>query len=367
MTMDKSNKFERFQRAFEKGQKGKVDSFEVWLQDKGFESERVHYESLTNYFRENPELTPNHQGELEKVAEFIGYCFNRKDRIYHIPIVGVEGVGKTQFLVTIKSFLEKSMESGFKLYNSGEFGEVEEEPKLFGFLEQIREEGPEVVLIDSCESDKMVEKSLEKISEAMGIGVLITAWSPEVWYYRKARVEEVAETTNEIFLYPLSREEDKDLLGLAWRYMGNKDIPDEVLDEIHDYSAGIPKLSLKMSLISLKEWFMKKTDTLEKAHIESSADKMGIRDVEEKLESLSGAGGVIIKNILIADGEGVHPSALVELLEKSKSTISYHLQALRREGFLTSTRVGKFASYRVKENMVPFIQLKIMREGEFDV
>jgi hypothetical protein len=65
-----SDKLNRFQAAFERGQKGNVGSFDIWLEEHGFIPERVERDTLTQYFQVTEAVKPFVQLRLNKEAEF---------------------------------------------------------------------------------------------------------------------------------------------------------------------------------------------------------------------------------------------------------------------------------------------------------
>ena len=64
--------------------------------------------------------------------------------------------------------------------------------------------------------------------------------------------------------------------------------------------------------------------------------------------------------------EGTRPMELVKEFTLDKSTIAYHLKELMDEekgkDLIKVTRIGKSSYYKIKENLIPFIQQKIIEE-----
>jgi DNA replication protein DnaC len=116
----------RFEKGFEKGLKGKVESFEIWLERLNFNAALFEYKSLTEELIKQHVLV-DREKQLEEIASFIGFYVREKNRIFHIPIIGPYGIGKTALLHAIDfalSSLGKELKT--KYYDALTFSECDE-------------------------------------------------------------------------------------------------------------------------------------------------------------------------------------------------------------------------------------------------
>lgn len=372
--MKKFEKLQKFQEALKRGKLGKVESFELWLKTHGFDPNKTNYEYVHKYYLKNPLELVNYEKELEIIAEFIGFYLRDRSDIYHLPLLGVHGSGKTLLLNAVNSMLRISNE-GVKVgkYDAALFSEIanEGEQYIFTVIDEITED-IDVVILDSCDRDRLIDYSLRKISEKAGSCVYITSWSPEKWRYICNKVEEFLQTSKEIYIEPFEKEETVELLKNLVTIMHYESetielgIQKSVYESVHDFSRGIPGISVKLFLNALKETFLKQKEAVDKESVESAAKRMGLFGISEKLNELSELHLQILRLILLSyDERGIRPSELVETIGKDKATISYHLQTLRSEGFLEVERAGRSSFYKIKENIKPLIQLKISEEVEY--
>jgi DNA-binding transcriptional ArsR family regulator len=369
--MGNSEKQSRFREAFERGQKGDISDYKAWLQDQNFHPKRLNDEYVQQYFHEHPEAAPNHDEELEEIAEFLGF-FSKRNESYHIPVIGVTGIGKTQLLHTISSLLNQlNLDLPQKLYNAESFAEEGEdgEAQFYKVIDELRDVDSAVILLDDCQRDKRIEHSLEKINETVENTFIITSWTPERWNMDKGQITDKVDVAKEIELTPLS--EDNTVTALRNTIdaysEGGVELPNELYRRIHEFSRGIPALFHTLLRRSIKETFRQKADLGAVEAVDEAGEKLGLDDVEERVNGISDKKLVILKHILLSwHPQGRRPTELVELLERDKSTVSYHLQNLVQENILTKEKSGRSTFYRVKDPVKPILQLRIAREGEFN-
>jgi len=364
------DKFNGFEEAFEQGKQGNVRSYNTWLETRGFKPERVNEEFLAQHFWENPEEAANHDEELEEVAQFAGF-FSQRTGSRHIPVVGVSGIGKTQFLRTVQQGIEKIGENmNVKRYTAQEFGEVEdEEQRILQIEKEVADSDSAVILVDDCGEDKRINDSLSRLSDAAENTLLISAWEPERWGVIRDDIEESIPTTNEVHLSVFNKSTTKasiqGILGIISD--GSVTVPDTILDRIQQISSGIPGLFTKLFLSTLKETYLKGEDLWVADMVQMAAEKIKLSDTRERVYDLSSTKLTVLKHMLLSrDSRGVQPSRLVELLNKDKSTISYHLQSLASEGIVTSERSGRSAFYRIREEVKPIVQTRLAKEVKFN-
>lgn len=368
---DDENKLNRFRDAFERGQEGQISSFEAWLQDRGIGPEKADSGYLQQYFRDNPEEAVNHEEELEEVAEYIGF-FSQRSSVYHLPVVGVSGVGKTQFIQTVSNLLEQ-IEPGIeqRSYQADSFLQLgENEEKVFEARDEIRGLDKVVVYIDDCEwadIDSLTE-SFEVIDSVVDDAFFVTSWTPEYWNHHSEDVEKVIPSSTEIHLSSFSKQDSIKALNHVVGVLSDDgfELPEALLEEVYRYSTGFPRVFTDLLLASFREAFVKELELGSTKSVEQAAEKLNLDGVEEKVYELSDTKVTILTVMLLWNHrDGVRPSQLVDRLDRDKSTVSYHLKNLKSEGLVESEKQGRSAYYRVKNQIKPFIQTRITQNGEY--
>jgi Holliday junction resolvasome RuvABC ATP-dependent DNA helicase subunit len=359
----------RFEKGFEKGLKGKVESFEIWLEKLNFNVALFEYKSLTEELIKQ-HIFVNREKQLEEIASFIGFYAREKKDIFHIPVIGPYGIGKTALLRTIEfalSSLGKELNS--KYYDASTFSECdqeeEEQQRFYRYLDEIKSEKYDILFVDACEMDKRIDYSLELLIKAMRKGIIITAWEPQSWNIHKDKVEEIIPSAKQIFLMPFDKDNTKQLVRRAIILLGGKeeDLKESIIEKIFEISKGIPRTILTLLLKSYYEAFIAEKTSLEEGCVESAAKTLGLTGLDDKLGKLTDSQLDILNIVLLSnDPRGVRPSELVIRLRKDKATISYYLNSLLSEGILTVQRLGRYAFYHVKEEVKPFVQIKMMEE-----
>lgn len=363
-------KEDRFREAFKRGRSGEVSSYNTWLQDHGFIPDRVTDRSyLSGYFQENPERAPNHDEELETVAEFLGF-FSRRDSSYHIPIIGVDGIGKTQLLHTVAHLLQEMVPNlPQEQYSAARFAEEgENESRFYEAIDDLREYERAVVLLDDCGDDKRIDHSIQKIHEAVEATFLITAWTPESWRLHQEDVAETISVSEEIELTPFTEPVATEALSIAVEaYSEDRaSLPAEFYEAIHEESLGIPGLEHELCRRSLKETFLNDYELGETEAVYEASEKFNLADAKDRVYEVSDKKLTILKHILLArHPKGCRPSDLVEQLNRDKSTISYHLQDLIDDRILEKERQGRSVFYRIDDALKPIVQKRVAQEGEF--
>lgn len=369
---DEQDKLNRFQEAFERGQEGQISNYEAWLQDQGIDSEKVNREYLEQYFRENPEKAVNHEEELEEVAEYIGF-FSQRSNVYHLPVVGISGVGKTQFIQTVTNLLSQiEPEIEQRSYIADDFTELgEEEERIFEVIDELRGLDKVVVYVDDCEwaEAESLIKSFRIIESVVNDAFLVTSWTPEYWMHHREDVETVLPSSTEIHLSPFTEKDSLEALNQIIKVLSDDglDLPEVFLEETHRYSTGIPSVFTDLLLTSLREAFVKELELGSTESVEAAAGKLNLDEVEETVYELSDTKVTILTHMLLWNHrDGIRPSQLVDLLNRDKSTVSYHLKDLQTDGLVESEKQGRSAYYRVKNLVKPFIQTRIAQNGEYN-
>lgn len=362
-------KKKRFQEAFERGRDGHVGSYEVWLEDHGFDPNRVDRDKVTTYFRENPAKSVN-QDDVTDIAEYAGFVTKRQE-LYHVPVIGPSGIGKTQLLHTVIGLLsEVGDDIDTKLIEADRLGKKTEEGFLLDELShELAELNTPIICIDNCGLDKRIQTSLQDLRDAIDAGLFVTTWTPERWGVNQDRVRDVFPPAKEVHLRSFTHEETLETLRVIYDYISRGDFvpPSETQERIHELSEGIPRLIHLFALESLNEAFHKELEPGDIAATNATADRLNLTNASARVQDLSEARLAVLKQILQLPSErGVQPGTLVEQLHRDKSTISYHLRELNEMGFVERDRKGRRAFYRVTETIEPLVQRRINQEAEFN-
>jgi len=365
--------FEIFEKAYEKGLKGEVESFHVWLKAKRIEPNLFDANQIRKHLHETPSATVDRETELQGIAEFVGFFEKEREGIYHLAIVGVKDSGKSHLLNAVRfSLQEVGSKLKPRLIDATKFSEVEEgdeeQQYFYKFLDELKVERYSVLLIDSCDRDKNIEQSLKEVIRVLRKGILLTAWTPEFWGYVRERIEEIVPTAKEIELSPLSRQNAFRLVQIIDEYVskGSYKISQPVCEKIYEYSQGIPGTIISLLYQALYESFLKHKKDIDAASVDEAAEVLGVKGIPEKLKDLADHQVLMLKHILLShDERGTRPTSLVEILGKDKATISYHLGILHSERLIVLEKVGRSSFYKVRPEIKPFVELRVAKEGEF--
>jgi DNA-binding transcriptional ArsR family regulator len=365
-----SDKLNRFQAAFERGQKGDVGSFDIWLEEHGFIPERVERDTLTQYFQEHPDATSDHQDALETIGEYTGFAINQSG-VYHLPLIGPSGVGKTQLLHTVLHLLpgiDANIES--RLFDATAFGErTDGRFELDNRVEELSSVENPVVCIDDFDRDKRVGASLSAFDDASDDALYITTWSPEGYAFNREEIEEALPASKEVYIEPLSEADTVATVQAIYDYLADE-VPEADKDaeqRIWELSHGIPGIIVLLTLHALREAFMKELEPGSCESVEAAGERLHLPNVLDQIYDLSDSKMEILRWILLSlDERGRSPGDLVDKLDRDKSTISYHLSTLSDEGLVESQREGRHAYYQVTEAVKPFVQLRLNKEAEFN-
>lgn len=368
--MVNSQKQTRFEDAFERGQRGDISNRDAWLQDHGIQPDRITPEFVAQHFREHPGQAPNHDDQIEEIAEFLGF-FSRREGPYHLPIIGVTGIGKTQLLATLEHMLDQTGTNlPSKQYSAARFtDDIADEARYWDtVLADLAELEKAVVLLDDCDGDKRAAHSLETIRDTLADAFIITVWTPERWNMCKDEIDETLSVSKEVELLPLNETTTVEALHATMDAIsaGSAELPDELYHRIYEYSQGVPGLFHQLLRETLKETFLQGLELGDVAAVDAAAQTLHLTQAEDRVYDLSDKKLLILKYVLLArHPQGRRPSELVERLDRDKSTISYHLQDLTADHILEKERAGRSTFYRVAAPVKPIVQRRIAQEGEF--
>jgi DNA-binding transcriptional ArsR family regulator len=365
--------FERLEQAYEKGLKGTVDSLSLWLEKLGIDSKQLTVPALVGLLQSKPELTIDREEELSSIVEFIGFYKRQRNGIFHLPMIGVRGIGKSHLMSVISHFLkmrEKNLQ--WKFIDASLFTLVtedqEENQRYLSFLDELKSNQYEILLVDSCEKDKNIDEALRGVSRYFSKGVLITSWLPYKWDYLKDRIEEFFPPSKEIYINPLDEDSTHKFLSAVLGFISRDkyELKTQLARLFHEYSDGIPGNILSLMVRSFQEAFNMKKNDLDEDTVKAAARSLFLEGAKQTISKLADHQLLILKHLLLeADQRGTRPSKLVEILGKDKATISYHLSELSKLRLLVSERIGRWVFYRVRDELVPLVGLRLTEESDF--
>lgn len=377
MTSQANDKmFELLENAYEKGLKGKVDSFDLWLANLGIDPKLFGEKAIGRLLMENVPRTVDRETELSAIVEFVGfYERERKQpspRLFHLPIIGVPGVGKTQLLRVLLAFLQKKATLLTMMIDATKFAMVEEQQDetqaFLSILEDLKSKQCEVLLIDSCDKDRNIDDALKSISKTFKRGVLVTAWTPYHWDFVRENVEEFLPASKELRIEPFGPDQTRRFVSDVFDMVSQDHyvITDELSLALHNFSGGVASNVISLVVRSFQEAFQSKKKDLDIASIKVAANFLGLEGIGEKISQLADHQLLILKHLLLeSDPRGTRPSVLVDILGKDKATISYHLSELSKLRLLENERIGRWAFYRVRREVAPLVGLRLAQEVDF--
>ena len=392
--MRESEKLIKFKLALKKGKEGVPDNFEAWLQSYGIDFKKISLKYVQEYFANNLDNIIGNEKAIEIIGEYIGLYLRNPKNFYHIPIIGINGSGKTTLQIAIQKYIEQSGEEiKFQMFNASKF-HIDMNEILYYDKNEFKPQKYDVVFVDSCEQDKYIFDSFTCLFEKIGNAVYITAWTPEVFNYWSNDIEYSYPFSRKIIIYPFGNKNFKltefshhqSLLSDHSQFIKrviraislekgkSKENTKEIFGEhefdalgaLFNYSKGIPSISIKLLFNSIRETFRKRREELEVKTILDAARKMGIISIPKVLNQLSPPQIRLLETMLVfSSKDGINPTKLAKELGLDKSTVSYYLNLLKDLEILESKQTGRMVDYKIKENLIPYIQIKILIEFDY--
>lgn len=365
---DGSDKEQRFHAAFERGRQGDVDSFDIWLKDWGYMPERVDQDAIAEYFRNHPDIAPNHQDSLEAIGEYIGFATNRGE-VHHVVLIGPTGIGKTQLLHSILFYVSK-IDDGIepRLFEASTFGEkVDDRFALDNRIDEIDSLDKAVLAIDDCHLDKRIDHSLKELHNVIDVGILITAWTPEGYSFYQEEVVDAVQPSTELHLGPFSKSDAFAIIDSIIDFIaeGAPEFDREAKEQIHNLSHAVPSIVVILIIHSLHESFVREREPGSMESIKASGTQLLLDDAMDQVYDLSAQKMEILRWILLSSNpRGRSPGELVDKLNRDKSTISYHLRTLKDQGFVTSQSEGRRSYYKIPSQLASLVQLRLEQDQQ---
>lgn len=356
------------ERAFERGLKGEVSSFDLWLRERGFNPARMRTENLFEFLVSQAPI--NQQRALDEIGEFLGYFSKTKSGNFHIVVSGVHGSGKTHLTSILGAFLVQKKQLNSKVLNARIFGEVDGDEQVFHrILDELEEKKFDVLLIDDCHLDKNIKYSLQQISAKVKDALILTTWEPVFWDYVDDEIESTVPSNKIVLLKPFSLADTVKLLKqvVAFLSEGKAEISNDVFGEIHAHSVGVPGISIMLLFDVLRRVFDEGLENIDVKTVSSVIKARGIVGIRERMKALNDVQLAILRQIILSQDErGVRPTQFAQALNRDKATVSYYLSQLCEQGLLDYTKFGKFVYYQIPESLVPFVEFRLcMMESDF--
>ncbi|MFW9874308.1 MAG: hypothetical protein ACFFG0_14480, partial [Candidatus Thorarchaeota archaeon] len=388
-----SEKLIKFKQALKKGKEGVPDNLEAWLESFGVDFKKLSLNFIQSHFLKNSQYMIGNEENIEVIGEYIGLFLRNRRSFYHVPIIGITGSGKSLFLSAIQHFIVQSGENiKFFSFESSKF-DIDDDEKLLYKNDEVKSEKLDVVFIDSCEKDKNIFDSLTMLFGKLGNAVYITTWTPESFNYWSQSIEYSFPFSKKIILTPFDNYDFRlkfrydiglfeDFSDFIWNIEEvislkngkNKEEFRHILGDkgydirriIFKYSKGVPSTSIKLFIASIRETFLKRREKIEGKTINDAAKRIGISSIVEKLDELSPPQLRLLETILLLSSEeSINPTKLAKRLKLDTSTVSYNLNILREQQILDSKQTGRKVSYNIKENLIPFVQMKILVDFDY--
>lgn len=371
--MKDSKKLNLFKETLKKAKEGDLYNYDRWLKNRGFNPRKLTVKYVGTFFQNNPDLIIGHEESIELIAEKVGEVIKEREISIHIPIIGVDGSGKTLFLKIIDNFMRDEGSNLCRFMDNYTLNRLIERDIKNSTSNITSGPKPALRIIDECETFKDLSIILKKLSEGFDPSVYLTSWTPESWLYNKDVIMETLPFSKIIKFEPFQDEKThlKFLENIFKAFsLDDKEYPQfydlKMLNStIFNYSSGIPNVTIDFLIKSLEEAFRQDKDkkVLDLQVLLKVAETSGLEDLRQKLSDLSPQHYIIFKRILFERfKEGTRPIDILEDLDLDKSTISYHLNNLAGKSFIEMKKIGKYAYYRVKDYIIPFIQLKLMED-----
>jgi Holliday junction resolvasome RuvABC ATP-dependent DNA helicase subunit len=356
------------ERAFERGLKGEVSSFDLWLRERGFNPARMRLESLFEFLVSQAPI--NQQRALNEIGEFLGYFSKTKSGNFHIVVSGVHGSGKTHLTSILSTFLVQKRQLNSKVLNARSFGEVDGDEQVFHrIIDELEEKKFDVLLIDDCHLDKNIKYSLQQISAKLKDALILTTWEPVFWDYIDDEIESTVPSNKIVVLKPFSLPDTVKLLRQVVAFLSEDkaEISNDVFGEIHAHSVGVPGISIMLLFDVLRRVFDEGLENIDVKIVSNVVKARGIVGIGERMKTLNDVQLAILRQIILSQDErGVRPTQFAQTLNRDKATVSYYLGQLCEQGLLDNTKFGKFVYYQIPESLVPFVEFRLcMMESDF--
>ena len=229
--MKDSKNLEVFKEALKRAKEGDLFNYDSWLKTNGVNPSTLNLKYFKDHFGANPDKMVGNEKVLEKIANYIGHFLKEDTGIYHIPIIGIKGSGKTLLLRVLDSFT-----NNYKSNLGRRIDIIGKKDFLLKLNNTKQTRNPshkdKIYFIDDCEKVDRIQTILENILELKGDGVYITSWTPESWIYYREEIKRILPVSEEISLLPLKWAHDASAVYFNDYFIGSSDLPTYSLKDI---------------------------------------------------------------------------------------------------------------------------------------
>jgi len=377
--MNDPNRSQLFKETLKKAKEGDLYNYDNWLLSHNIVPKALRLDYIRDQFiNKNPEFYIGNDQEFLLIAEKIGLYLNKKPNSYQIPIIGCKDFGKSVFLSLI-----------FKLGSANAPMNMEKKFTLESYYGKnnlpgasySQQSNTAVRLIDDCGQYNEIIYTINNLIKEHGEALFITTWDPEDWLYNYETFKDDLPFEDVIILKPFSDSElsaylDRlfDLIYLtSSRYLPSPNLHISDLVDYEKYSKekmvkilikftlGIPMVITDLMFRCFKIMFKLEKTILDESIVKLAAEGMHLEDQNKEIEELTPQHIKILKRLLFdKNREGTRPVDLLDEFDLDKSTISYHLSKLVEKKIIDVRKMGKSSFYKVRDNLIPFIQLKLL-------
>ncbi len=365
----------RFAIAYREGKTGKLDNFHDYLKMQEIKWDYLKSQPFLELLSNDTSLFFNREEEIEKAGRLFGFTLEN-EKPGHLPIVGIDMIGKSAFLRMLKNLLfEIDKDISYSWINAKRFEEGGHDniPKVLAWLDEIEIEPPKIIFIEDAGTSLYIGKILEKIFSFGFNGLLVTTWTPEQW---KSTEYQIDSDLAHLLLHKLDINllKQEDTVNFFRSYFSkvkignNKNIlpfSERSIEIIADYSEGVPGIIIELIYETLKILSIEKDSEIIEL-IEKITRKNSIYQLKEKTQKYSRIQKQILFKVLTTpDPRGISPIEINRELRRDRSTISSYLSKFVSEGILERSKIGKYSYFRIRGLCKPFIQLAIQEEDLF--
>jgi len=392
--MKDSKNLEVFKEALKRAKEGDLFNYDNWLKTNGVNPSTLNVKYFENHFRANPGKMVGNEKVLEKIAQYIGHFLKENTGIYHFPIIGIKGSGKTLLLRVLDNFT-----NNYKSNLGRAIDIIGKKDFLLKLSNTKQTRNPsqkdKIYFIDNCEKVDSIQTLLENLLKLKGDGVYVTSWTPESWIYYREEIKKILPVSEERLVLPLKWARDasgvyfndyflfleKIILStmnqefmikkmkiqesLYPDFIDTKFFDEVLIDYFYKYTKGIPGITIQLLLNCIERTFLQKKQRIDEMIIEETLVDMELYFLDDFIDHLTEIQMQIL-SIMVQKtnvfSKGIRPMQLAKEFSLDKSTISYHLSNLKTDGLIEDLKIGKSKFYKVKEHIIPFIELKINRK-----
>lgn len=376
--MNDSNRSKLFEKTLKKAKEGDLYNYDSWLISHRIDPKKIRLNYIKNQFIKNPEFYIGNDQDLLVIAEKIGLFLSQRPKSYQIPIIGCKGFGKSLFISLI-----------FKLGSTNAPINMEKRFVLESFFGRKKHPGAmysqtphtAVRLLDDCGEYTDIIYTINNVIKNEGDALFITIWNPENWLYIYEIFKDELPFEDIIILKPFSEGELSTFLDGLFNLIlisGEQKEKSIKMPDLVDYekfskenivnilikfTLGIPMVTADLLFRCFKIMFKMEKTVLDGNIIKLAAEKMDLENQNKKIDELTPQHIKFLKRLLLdKNGDGTRPIDLLEEFNLDKSTISYHLSKLVDKEIIEVNKMGKSSFYRVKNHLIPFIQLKLLNK-----